>query len=405
MKYSFIIILSFISILLADCKRGKIKPQIQVTNPVQIDSLPGLCPYLTRDAKGNIVLSWVRTLNDSTSVFCYAISTDGKTFGNPVVIPSSSNIQPHSENLPKIIFKPSGEIIALWGAANPNPKNKYSGLVFYVQSFDDGKTWTDPKPLIKDTAGYDQRYYDIALLSNGEVGIIWLDNRKTDLNPGSALYFASSSGRDGFQNDRPISQSCCQCCRTDLFVDKNGHVHVLYRGIEDSIRDIVHSSSIDGGQTFSAPRRISKDNWVINGCPHTGPSITENSEGLHFAWFTGGQSKGAYYASSVDDGKSFTPRESISGLGSHPQIASFQNGELIVVWDESVEVNGERRKRIGVNKRSSDGAAKKSLFITPDTLDASYPVVSTLNKNSSIIAYSRKSGDKQYTNYQVISFE
>ena len=67
---------------------------------------------------------------------------EGKTFGKPVEIPGSTNVHPHGENMPKVIFKPSGEIIAAWGAANPNPKNPYSGLVYYSQSFDKGKTWT-----------------------------------------------------------------------------------------------------------------------------------------------------------------------------------------------------------------------------------------------------------------------
>src|SRR5215467_8121922 len=71
----------------------------------QVDSSPSECPYLTRDIKGNPVLSWVRMINDSTTAFCYATSSDGKTFSAPVVIPNSNNIQPHGENLPKIIFK------------------------------------------------------------------------------------------------------------------------------------------------------------------------------------------------------------------------------------------------------------------------------------------------------------
>ena len=133
-----------------------------------LDSIPGQCPYLTKDNNGNIVLSWVRMNNDSSSAFCYAVSKDGKTLGTPVVIPNSGDIQPHGENLPKIIFKPSGEIIALWGASNPAAKNKYAGLVSYTQSFDEGKTWTEPRPLTNDTASFDQRYYDVALLPDGE---------------------------------------------------------------------------------------------------------------------------------------------------------------------------------------------------------------------------------------------
>jgi hypothetical protein len=323
---------------------------------IQPDSSQAECPYLTKDEKGNTVLSWVRMINDSTTAFCYATSTDGNTFSAPVVIPNTENIQPHGENLPKIIFKPSGEIIALWGSANPNPRNKYSGFVNYTQSFDSGKTWTKAKPLVNDTAGYDQRYYDVALLPNGEAGIIWLDNRKTTTKVGSALYFAITNGKDGFGDGRLISEPCCQCCRTDLYVDQKGCVHALFRGIvQDSIRDMVHIVSNDGGNTFSEPKRISEDNWVINGCPHTGPAMTENSEGMHFAWFTGGKNKGCYYTRSTDNGKSFVKHDSVSSLGSHPQLASISSGEVMIVWDESHVTDNKVTKRIGFQKRNAEG--------------------------------------------------
>jgi hypothetical protein len=185
-------------LFLLACKNNQKALVIQSSPPVQIDSFPGNCPYLTKNNKGNTVISWARMINDSTSVFCYAVLTDdGKSFEKIVTIPYSDNLQPHSENLPKIVFKPSGEIIALWGAANPNPNNKYSGLVFYSQSFDGGINWSKPKSLVNDTSGYDQRYYDVALLPNGEAAIIWLDNRKTSGKEGSALYFASTEGNTG----------------------------------------------------------------------------------------------------------------------------------------------------------------------------------------------------------------
>jgi hypothetical protein len=52
-------------------------------------------------------------------VLCYSI-LDGHD--KTIVIPASTNIHAHAENLPKVIFKPSGDIIAVWGAKNPNPK-------------------------------------------------------------------------------------------------------------------------------------------------------------------------------------------------------------------------------------------------------------------------------------------
>jgi hypothetical protein len=145
MKTVNIIIL--FSFYLIACNNKAPDIHISRSEPVEIDSHAAECPYLTRDSNGNIVMSWVRIGEDGKTEFCYAISQDQKTFSSPVMIPNTSNIQPHGENMPKILFRSSTDIIALWGEANPNPKNKYSGRVFYSQSFDKGQTWTATKPL------------------------------------------------------------------------------------------------------------------------------------------------------------------------------------------------------------------------------------------------------------------
>lgn len=403
MKYILMSLLCFV-LFFSACNNDKSIVDVQPGIAIQVDSLPGSCPFLAKDNTGNIYLSWARMTDDSSASFCYAVSVDGgQSFGKPIVIPSSHSIQPHSENLPKIIVKPSGEIMALWGAANPNPKNKYSGLVFYTQSIDKGKTWSSPKALVDDTASYDQRYYDVALLPDNEVGIIWLDNRKSADEEGSGLYFATTNGNGGFQQERRISEHCCQCCRTDLFIDSKGGVHALYRGIiNDSIRDMMHIVSDDGGKNFSSAKRISNDNWVIKGCPHTGPSMAENKKGLHFAWFTGGVNKGCFYTQSGNNGNSFTNHDRISPLGSHPQISSFTNGDLVIAWDESIQLDNKYYKRIGVQRRNASGITASQVFITADTLNATYPVIETLPGNNSLVAYTLKKGNKNYIMYQQV---
>ena len=367
-----------------------------------IDTVPGSAPCLTKDGKGGVVLSWIRSTTDSTHVFCYARSTDGgRSFGAPVVVAPSTAIKPHSENLPKVVFKPSGEVIALWGTASGDARNKYAGKVVYAQSFDAGRTWTAATPLVRDTAGYDQRYFDVALLPGGEAAIVWLDNRKVTDKEGSSLYFAATRGRSGFTGERRVAQQCCPCCRTDLFVDKKGSIHVLYRGIlQDSIRDMVHSVSGDGGRSFTTPQQVSPDNWVIQGCPHTGPAMTENTEGLHFAWYTGGRKKGSFYTTSHDNGKSFAPSDSVSALGKHPQLASLAGGELVVVWDEPVAVGGQFATRIGLQKRSAGGRSLGKAILTGAGLNDSYPVLTTVGDEEVVVAFCREQAGKKYVAYQ-----
>ncbi|WP_121356754.1 sialidase family protein [Flavisolibacter nicotianae] len=390
--------IAILSICLIACKNQEPKPLVSTTDAIQVDNSPGSCPYLTKDNKNNVVLSWIKQSGADSSIVCYAVSTDeGATFDKPIAIPGSTNVHPHGENMPKILFKPSGEIVAAWGAANPDPRNKYSGLVFYSQSFDNGKTWTKPRSLTTDTTSFDQRYFDMALLPNGEAGITWLDNRKTWKKEGSGLYYAVTSGRNGFQNEKLISGPCCQCCRTDLFIDKAKNIHVLYRAILDhSIRDMVHIVSTDGGSTFSQPQRISQDDWVISGCPHTGPAMTENKNGLQFTWFTGGKGSGIYYNHSLDNGKSFTARDSVSGKASkHCQITTLPNDNILIVWNENF-VNGSNvSSRIGLEQRDLSGKRTVKEYITHDG-DASFPVVYPVDAKKALIAYTANNNSKDY---------
>jgi hypothetical protein len=372
-----------------------------------IDSAEGSCPYLTKDNSGNIVLSWIRSLNDSSFQFCYAISADGgKSFGKAVAVYSSMNIHPHSENIPKIIFKPSGEILALWGAGNPNPKNPYSGLIYLSQSFDYGKTWTQATRLVTDTAGYDQRYFDVSLKADGEAAIIWLDNRKKTNKEGSSLYFAATHGSNGFKNEKLIAEPCCECCRTVLCSDKHNNIHVLYRAIlNDSIRDMVYTVSMDGGKTFQQPKKISNDNWVIKGCPHSGPSMTAAGNGMHMAWFTGGNPSAIYYSNTTNNGSSFSLKDSISIRGKHPQINSLPNGDLCMIWDEQVNKDDKVWNRIGLEIRSPGGETKFKQFITPDTCYSTYPVVIPVGTSTALAAYNKRISGKNHVYFQLINLD
>ncbi len=404
---NILIVISFIFILPACKQRSTETSFITAGEMIQVDSLPASAPYFTSDTNDNIVLSWARQLNDSVYVFCYAVSADGgQTFQPAVQIPGSENLQAHAENLPKLIFKPSGEIIALWGAANPGEKNKYAGLVFYSQSFDNGKNWTQPRRLVEDPDGFDQRYYDVALLATGEVAVIWLDNRKATDVKGSALYFATTHGKSGFSAGRRILDGCCPCCRTELYADKDNSFHILYRGIiNGTTRDMLHSVSVDGGKTFTNPELISNDGWVIDGCPHTGPSMTGNSDGLHFAWFTGSESPGCYYTNLDSFSNAFSPRVRISEKGSHPQIITTGGQDLLLTWDEPVITNGKYSRRIGVALRRQYTDLFERSFITSDTLEASYPVITPIGNNQAGLAYTIKKGRESYVCFQKLSWQ
>jgi hypothetical protein len=351
------------------------------------------CPFFTQNSKGIPVISFGKETNKKETILCYSVfDSKKKEFQKPIEVKSSVGVELHGENAPKIIFKPNNEIIAVWGIDNPTEKKKYGGLVKYSQSFDDGESWTEAKQLVVCSASIDQRYFDIDLLPNGEVAIIWLDSRTDTEEQGSTLYYAATVGKTGFQNEKPIAKTTCQCCRTDLFVSKTGTINASFRDIIDNeIRDMVLTYSVDNGNTFSTPIRISPDNWKINGCPHTGPTMTENQNGLHFAWYTSGGGSGVFYANSMDGGKTFSTREIVSDnpTARHPQITTLNNKDVLIVWDESISNGNQYSTLVGLQHRDKKGKIVATKYISSKSGNAYFPVVKALNKSQILVAWSQ----------------
>lgn len=384
-----------LTICMVACNERKAKIQV-LSHPVQDAS----CPYLTTTTDGKTVISWVETKQGAdTGTLYYAVSTDrGNTFSAPLQVPTANGILPHAENMPKMVFKPDGEIIAIYGVEQDDARNKYAGRVFYTRSLNGGKSWLPAQPLVTDTGSYDQRYFDIALLPSGEAAAIWLDNRKDVDAEGSSLYFTVTSGHEGFKQEKSLAETVCQCCRTDLYTDGEGGIHIAFRDIiSDSIRDMVHMVSTDGGASFSDMNRISADNWVVRGCPHTGPAMVKNKEGMHFAWFTMGGGEGVYYCQSADNGRTYTRKQKVSSvpLAKHPQIAAMADNKIMLVWDEPVKVQGSFNSRVGFQLRDGSGKVLDTGLLTADSVYASYPVIKGVDDHTVLVAYTQREGELQ----------
>lgn len=376
--------------------------------PVTDTAFNTSCPYLTHNSEGVPVLSWVQEnqATQATQIY-YAVYIDSiKKFGKPEIISSAANVEPHGEDMPKIIYQKNGNMFAVYSIKNPQPGNPYTGAVYYTRSFDGGEHWTPAHPLITDSSqSFDQRYFDVALLPNDEIGMIWLNN---SIPTGSTLFYASTNGKEDFSNKTIIARHTCQCCRTDLLIDAHGNINVAWRNIfNDSIRDMAYAVSKDTGKTFSSPVRISADNWAVDGCPHTGPSMAQNNDGLHFTWFTMGGGGGVYYCHKKANETFFSPRETVSGLPSakHPQIVALPDNDLAIVWDEGAKYKSAFHQRIGLQLRGPEGLLITTSFLTPDSANASFPQIKILNNQTALLAYTQANGEKQQVRYQLVQLK
>src|SRR4051812_23969327 len=95
-------ILLIVTFYTTSCNSDGTRKTITTSSDLTIDTA-GSCPYLTRDNRNNLVVSWIKKPDTATSIFCYAVSQDqGITFNERIEIPGSTNVLPHGENMPKV---------------------------------------------------------------------------------------------------------------------------------------------------------------------------------------------------------------------------------------------------------------------------------------------------------------
>lgn len=360
--------------LLNACTTKPDVPEVQVLSTGGIEAT---APYFTKDNKGNAVLCWTeKDSQDSLYRLKYAaFDAEKKRFNTAVTVPASAGCSNAAESMAKVAFKADGTVLAIFARRFPNEKNPYAGAIYYSISADRGLNWSGARFLHTDTAHtYGRSFFDVARLKDGELGAIWLDGRYGKNIKGSALFFARTTAGKGFATDTCIVKGTCECCRTAIFSDEAGNIHLAYRNInfpavlsDRQVRDMAYQLSADQGKTFSATRAISNDNWEISGCPHSGPSLAVSTAGVEAVWFTAGGGAGLYHTTSAGLGGDFRNRKLITAAGRHPQLVALKKEKLVMVCEEALSASAAQPMEKGhshaeMKMSHAAGSAKIMLY-------------------------------------------
>ncbi len=160
--------------------------------------------------------------------------------------------------------------------------------------------------------------------------VAWIDRRHNPLDgaegypgggdssrgiePSASLYYARSlDGGSSFEKNRYVTGLVCACCQIAVGFSK-GNVILAWRSVEPGdVRDIFTTVSSDKGATWAKPQLASRDNWVINGCPHEAPTFASTASAVYLAWMTAASDKQEIYmVVSKDGGKTFGERVHVS---------------------------------------------------------------------------------------------
>lgn len=346
------------------------------------------CVFLTRDEKNNPVISWTEVDSAGNKHFYFANwNVKSRQFAPVLTIPIAPNTSIHEEGMPKIAVKGDGTLVATYETSVPSEKSRF-GLsdIQYVMSFDKGRTWTRHQSIQPaDLHTGSRSFGNMIRLDDGEIGLSWLDTDPDTTNSGRPVKFARTNGNEGFGNAILIKSSACQCCRTALSSDGRGNVRVVFRDLlSGSVRDISVSSSADNGRTFSKAVPFSNDHWVIDGCPHNGPSVVSKSERMYVTWFTGSEQNGVFYAE-LDKHNNMLLKQQLDRNGRFVQLCIMPDGSRIAAYNAGYRVEDSVYNKIVVNKIDGKSIFKRE--VTLPRAHAAYPVVQPVGKEEVIVAW------------------
>jgi hypothetical protein len=292
------------------------------------------------DPNGRLWLAWA----EGAEIFVGSSGDLGRTFGPATrVTIEPEEIDANSESRPKIAVGPHGTIYVTYTRLGREP---YTGDIRFSRSTDAGRTFSPPLTLNDDGQETGHRFDSLSVAPDGRVIVAWIDKRDLEAAKatgrayeGAALYYAVSSdaGRT-FGRNRKLKDSVCECCRLAPSFDPAGRLVLLWRDIlPGGIRD--HSlARIAGEGTSDGPVRATRDEWAIDACPHHGPSLAIAADGsYHAAWFTGEGpgGPGAFYARSLDAGRTFSTPVRLGEPSSQSHAVIFASGNSVVVaWKQ-----------------------------------------------------------------------
>jgi hypothetical protein len=312
---------------------GPIHP---LASPVAAD---GGEPRLSRDAAGNLVLSWLTPVGDAGDYALEFSRLTGDDWSAPQVVARGSDWVVSAADLPSVQPLSDWLWVADWRVTSPQSASAYD--IRAAISADGGATWGTPL-LLNDDATASEHGFVSWFRDGDRAGAVWLDGRDeaNDAPASAAGEPAGTSlryallGADGRVSEQGVVDNLvCDCCRTDVAATSAGTA-VIYRDRSASeIRDIAVKVRTASG--WSPPARLGPDNWMIAGCPINGPALDADGSDVVAAWFTAADGRGhVRFARSSDGGLTFGAPVEIDGDGAYGQVGVVlaDDGRAFVSW-------------------------------------------------------------------------
>ncbi len=352
---------------LTSCKDDKsataVKAMISIESPANIGSKQ---PYLFSNGD-QLVMSWTQKINDSVHTVNFSTLNNGK-WSKPIEIAKGDNWFVNWADFPAIAINNRNILTHFLEKSDPAT---FAYDIRLKISNNKGQNWNDDFKLHTDSTKTEHGFVTLLPYKDDSFFVTWLDGRNT----GGRSHNDNGHSSSGAMNIRTatvltsgkvidetlVDAKTCDCCQTSAAITPKGPIVVYRDRTDDEVRDIYISRLLDGSWTI--PKPIYNDNWVINGCPVNGPKATVFKNTLAVAWFTAADNiPKVNIVFSKDSGANFdTPIQIDDGkpIG-RVDVTLLDENNALVSWMESTDQAAEIR----VMKVSSKGKKQEPVIIT-----------------------------------------
>jgi hypothetical protein len=331
-----------------------------------INHFPSMMSFSLTTTPGGKVYA---ALGGHAGILVVSSTNGGKRFGEPVSASGDAPVHVLPVERPALASFGEETVAVAW---LEQAKDFSGASVWLAISTNGGKTFGSAMEVTAEQ-GREVVMIQILLDESGNPMLAWL-------NDGTLRFTRSNDSGKTFNEVQVIGPGACECCQPGLAM-KDGKVHIAYRGLEkqidgNDIRDILLSTSSDGGQTFNPFTRVNDEHWILNACPIAGPSMAIFEDDVYVAWMDGRQAEpnqpyngSVWFSISQDGGKTFSSNMQINpNPGVHqtvPSLAVDANGHIHLAW-ENHSADGQTIQY----SISEDGGAT---FSEPRELTSGFP--------------------------------
>jgi len=308
----------------------------------------------TASAKdGTFYVAWVNHDAKQADVMIARFNRHGEKHSGPVRVNRESGVATAWRgDQPSLAIATDGTVYVVW-TARVEAGDKHGTDIYLSASHDQGQSFASEVKINDDKVPAAHGMHSLAVANDGRIYVGWLDERNVHapqpstngeghhMESNSELFLAYSiDGGRTFSRNQKVASETCPCCKTSLAVAKDGTLYAGWRQVlPGNFRHIAVAASTDGGSSFSTPKIVSDDRWVLQGCPVSGPSLSVDVAGtLKVLWFAAGEANapGLYFAESSDKGRTFSERRLLSQetVRGTPALAAGEHA-VVALWQTS----------------------------------------------------------------------